>query len=68
LVVKRLKRYVEWKDGSEAVSDNDLQKGATKTESPSSHIRKGHWHGLWIGKRDGSEERKLKFRWIPLPM
>lgn len=28
------------------------------------HIRRGHWHRFWIGKKD-SEDRKLIFRWIP---
>ena len=27
------------------------------------HVRRGHWQSYWIGKRDGSEERKLVLRW-----
>jgi len=27
------------------------------------HVRKGHWQSYWVGKKDGSEERKLVLRW-----
>jgi len=27
-----------------------------------SHIRRGHWHGVWSGPRDG--ERKFTYRWL----
>lgn len=27
------------------------------------HVCRGHWQSYWIGKRDGSEERKLVLRW-----
>lgn len=29
------------------------------------HIRRGHWHGVWSGKKDGSEERKFNYNWLP---
>jgi hypothetical protein len=32
-----------------------------KTVRP--HIRRAHWHGYWIGPRDG--ERQFKFNWLP---
>lgn len=28
------------------------------------HIRRAHWHHFWIGKRNGTEERKLVVRWL----
>lgn len=31
-----------------------------KTVRP--HIRRGHWHGYWLGPRDG--ERQFKFKWL----
>jgi hypothetical protein len=35
------------------------------TGSPKSpHLRRGHWHGYWVGKI-GSEARKFKYNWIP---
>jgi hypothetical protein len=29
------------------------------------HLRRGHFHGAWSGKMDGSEERKYKLNWWP---
>lgn len=29
------------------------------------HLRRGHWHGFWSGKRDGSEDRIFSYRWLP---
>lgn len=29
------------------------------------HVRRGHWHTYWTGKKDGSEKRKLILKWIP---
>lgn len=29
------------------------------------HVRRGHWHTYWTGKKDGSEKRKLVLKWIP---
>ncbi len=28
------------------------------------HIRRGHWHGYWIGKKDGGEQ-KFVYNWLP---
>ena len=27
------------------------------------HIRRGHWHGYWLGPRDG--ERRFAYHWLP---
>ena len=29
------------------------------------HVRRGHWHTYWTGKKDGSAKRKLILKWIP---
>ena len=29
----------------------------------SPHVRRGHWQSYWVGKKDGSEERRLVLRW-----
>lgn len=29
------------------------------------HLRRGHWHGFWSGKRDGSEDQKFLYHWLP---
>lgn len=28
------------------------------------HVRRGHWHGYWVGPRD-SDQRRFEFRWLP---
>ena len=36
------------------------------TGSPKSpHLRSGHYHSFWTGKKDGSEERKIILKFIP---
>ncbi len=32
--------------------------------SPRPHLRKGHWHNFWIGRKDFPSERKLILRWV----
>lgn len=65
-VVKQLNRNVDWKASSKAdFSESNLQKEEQKRLSPLPHLRQGHWHAFWTGKRDGSEERKLIFKWVP---
>jgi hypothetical protein len=27
------------------------------------HIRRAHWHGYWLGPRDG--KRKFEYKWLP---
>ena len=39
---------------------NEHNKGSKK----SPHIRGGHYHHFWVGKKDGSEERKLILHYI----
>jgi len=29
------------------------------------HLRRGHWHGYWSGKKDQPEERNFSYRWLP---
>lgn len=35
--------------------------GGDRKVSP--HIRQAHWHGYWLGKKDG--ERRFKYKWLP---
>jgi hypothetical protein len=32
------------------------------TRSVRPHLRRGHWHGYWVGPRDG--DRRFSYRWI----
>lgn len=32
---------------------------------PVPHVRRGHWHTYWTGRKDGSEARHLILKWIP---
>ncbi|MDO2431725.1 hypothetical protein Q2V57_09120 [Enterobacter bugandensis] len=29
------------------------------------HLRRGHWHGFWSGKKNTPEERKFSYHWLP---
>jgi hypothetical protein len=33
--------------------------------SPRPHIRRGHWHSFWTGRRSVLSERKLVVKWLP---
>ncbi len=39
------------------------QEDARLGSAKRTHLRRGHWHGFWTGKRDA--ERRLKYNWIP---
>lgn len=47
-------------------NSNTKSSSATSTARSSKrpHIRRGHWHHYWSGKKDGSEQRTLKLNWI----
>lgn len=32
--------------------------------SPRPHMRRGHWHHFWIGRKDVPSERKIVLRWV----
>lgn len=32
--------------------------------SPRPHMRRGHWHNFWTGKKDTPDERKLVLKWV----
>lgn len=34
-----------------------------KSTGKSPHLRRAHWHGYWLGPRDG--ERQFKYKWLP---
>jgi hypothetical protein len=44
--------------------DDDLSRIATGRHLRA-HLRRGHWHGFWSGKRDGTEDRLFAYRWLP---
>lgn len=37
----------------------------TKRITPCQHIRRGHWHHVWVGSRKNTESRHLTVRWYP---
>ena len=45
------------------LSNEDGHTGTGKKKAP--HVRRGHWHAYWRGKKDGSEERRLVVKWQP---
>lgn len=38
--------------------------GGTSHRSVRAHIRRGHWHSYWVGKRNEPETRKLVLRFL----
>jgi hypothetical protein len=38
----------------------------SEQHSRTPHWRSAHWHTYWMGKRDGSEERKKELKFIPM--
>lgn len=51
-----------------ATIGTELREASTKAyqatgRTVKAHLRRGHWHGFWMGKRD--EDRKMVYRWIP---
>jgi hypothetical protein len=55
-----------WNVGSQLAKKITLPKEATgnRHKSPTPHIRRGHYHGVWVGKRNSSE-RKFIYNWWP---
>lgn len=45
-----------------ALLDDDTEQNRPHTKRP--HIRRGHWHGHWRGKR-GTAEQKFEVKWQP---
>ena len=53
-------------DSLRAISFGDDGDSSERSIRP--HIRRGHWHGYWIGKKDG-EDRKFIYNWLsPIPV
>lgn len=52
-------RYRAWKKSAGSVQGISTGSGSQKIP----HIRRGHWHGFWTGKKS-SENRKLVIRWV----
>lgn len=50
-----------------AYAAEDAPLGATGTghASPRPHIRRGHWHSFWTGRRSVPSERNLTAKWLP---
>jgi hypothetical protein len=49
-------------DSLRAALFEDQSDSQDRTVRP--HIRRGHWHGYWIGKKDGGEQ-KFVYNWLP---
>ncbi|EIZ8585526.1 hypothetical protein MQY53_003097 [Salmonella enterica subsp. enterica] len=51
---------------AEAIMIGDETTGITDSgRHVRAHLRRGHWHGFWSGKRDGSEDQKFSYHWLP---
>lgn len=37
----------------------------TTGRHPRTHLRRGHWHDFWSGKKDEPDMRKFSYRWLP---
>lgn len=54
------------KDKVEAVVRDDEPVSSASARKPvSPYIRCAHWHSYWVGKKDGSEKRRLIVKWLP---
>ena len=62
IIPKKAKVYEVGKKTGIALQQ--FYKGAIKAGSKKAHIRKAHWHGYWTGKRDGTQQRVYKHRWL----
>lgn len=61
-VVNRLSAFHEAKDGEPSIkSEKDGERKRRSSQLP--HLRRGHWHTYWTGKRTG-ESRKAVLKWI----
>ncbi|HAF2404074.1 TPA: hypothetical protein H2W71_004133 [Salmonella enterica] len=49
----------------EAALYDDAETTSSTGRHMRTHLRRGHWHGFWSGKMDGSEARKFSYRWLP---
>lgn len=47
---------------SRSYSDS-VEHGEAYRQGPRPHVRRAHWHGYWVGPRDG--ERKFVLKWLP---
>lgn len=46
-------------------SEPDVQTQGTQTHtSPRPHMRRGHWHHFWTGRKSLPTERKLVLKWV----
>lgn len=56
---------------AEARSDSTVRQYPDQRLSPRPHLRRGHWHGYWVGPKTlpvGGEalpERRFSLRWLP---
>lgn len=66
-IVKKIRNYKKVHPAVSSETDKKESSDQTIHQSEhchiTPHVRKGHWQSYWIGKKDGSEERKLVLRW-----
>ena len=67
-VIKRIRNHKK-AHNTTASAETDKEENNDQTTSPierhyvTPHVRRGHWQSYWVGKKDGSEERRLVLRW-----
>ena len=67
-VIKRIRNHKKAHNTTTS-SETDKEENNNQTASPierhhvTPHVRRGHWQSYWVGKKDGSEERRLVLRW-----
>lgn len=61
--IRKEKRIYE---KSETIKTDAASKdeGVKTCHKKRSHIRRGHFHSYWIGKKDGSQKRELIVKWV----
>ena len=63
---KAIRQYNQvHKENAETNKIINVSAGTGLGVKKSPHIRRGHYHHYWTGRKDGSEERRLILKWIP---
>ncbi len=63
-VIKRIRNHKKAHNTTTS-SETDKEENNDQTASPierhhvAPHVRREHWQSYWVGKKDGSEERRL---------
>ena len=66
-VIKRIRNHKKT-NNTTASSETDIEENNDQTASPierhhvAPHVRREHWQSYWVGKKDGSGERRRGLR------